>query len=452
LRTLAAQPNANVEILIQDNASDEPTIRIIKACPDPRIVHHRSEVRLSMRNNFEDGIAAASGQYITMIGDDDAFCAGALDKMVALLEEHRPLALRWHLAAFWWNSLSDANLGFFHLHYENFFGGWRWGDARDLMQRMLDGEMAGLWQSLQLYHGAVSRELCEEARGRTDGTLLQYHIPDVYLHTALLLAAGQRANASDRRYIDMRHPMTIYGMSGHSNGSSWFAARNEERGNKAPMAAWEAAAASDTKVKLTIQNPIRCVKYHDYAALMLADSLGLVNDLSIAHDRWDQEILNEVDANLWQIRGFHEAEPTLPYERRIFKKVKQRFGSLERYAGAQPPPRLKHVYDECWRWQQLCNVSAAPDRVDDVETAVTVLDSISNSELGWRKDSLISEEERTAGLADLKTKIRVYHDANPPLVLANPPFLPRQPGRLEAFARRAFGWVKRRLLPARQSS
>jgi glycosyltransferase involved in cell wall biosynthesis len=63
LRALQKQSNPDVEILIQDNASDERTIDIIKRAEDKRIVHHRSETRISMRNNFEDGVAAATGDY-----------------------------------------------------------------------------------------------------------------------------------------------------------------------------------------------------------------------------------------------------------------------------------------------------------------------------------------------------------------------------------------------------
>ena len=412
LRAIAKQPNVDVEILVQDNASDTRTVAIIKAAKalDPRIVHRRSETRLSLRNNFEEGVAGASGHYISIIGDDDAFCAGAIDRIVALLKEHRPIALRWQLAAYMWPSLSDANLGYFHLHYHYFYGGWEWHDARVLAQRMMSGEMEGLWQSLQIYHGAVSRELCEETKARTGGVLFQYHIPDVYVHTALLAVAGSR---KERRYIDVEHPLSVYGLSGHSNGSSWFAARGEERGESSPMAHWERAAASDTQVKLVIQNPIRCVKYHDYAALMLAGALGLHEGKGIDHERWHNDIVDEVSKNPWQYRGFTEATPSLDYEHKVIGRVLRELDHL-RGANAPEPNQLKKVYPECWRWQQLCLVSAAPDRPDDVETAVDVLESIVDINLGTQEKSKITPAQFKRWQRGLRLELKEAYMSNPP--------------------------------------
>ena len=413
LQALMNQPNPDVEIVIQDNASDARTLAIIAANKDPRIVHRRSESRISMRNNFEDGVAAATGDYVTIIGDDDAFCAGALDWLVGMLKEYKPLAIRWNLAAYYWPTLSDANLGYVHLHYHYFYGGWSWGDARDVCQKMLDGTMAGLWESLQLYHGVVSRKLCEETREKTDGTLFQYHIPDVYVHTAILLTAGAR---EDRRYIDVKHPLSIYGMSGHSNGSSWYAAKAEKRGEKSPMANWEKTVAADTKLKSKVLNPIRCVKYHDYAALMVADSLGLVGDRVIDHHRWRADIIKEVEANRWQLYGFYEAEPSIPYEHAIINAVKSTLGPLEKLGEVKGPRLLQHVYEECWRFQQLCITSAEPDLPDNVATAVKVLDEITISSLGLRHDSLISERKKRELRANLQEKIKQKYHANPPKI------------------------------------
>jgi glycosyltransferase involved in cell wall biosynthesis len=413
LRALARQTNPAVEILIQDNASDERTAALIQKATavDPRIVHKRSETRISMRNNFEDGVAAATGDYISIIGDDDAFCAGALDWIVGMLQAHQPVGLRWQLASYSWPSLSDANLGFFNLHYKKFYGGWIFGDAASLTKRMLDGRMAGLWEGLQIYHGAVSRKLCDAARARTGGTLFQYHIPDVYVHTALLLNAGDQAKLKDRLYIDARHPLTIYGMSGHSNGSSWLASSSEKRGEAAPMAAWERAAASDTKIKLKIQNPIRCVKYHDYAALMLAVDLGLTTHDKIDHERWQVEIVNEVEANPWQLRGFLEASPEVDYERAVVEKVKARFSDPNEPLDFEPPNRLHHVHDECWRWNQLCLVSAAPGKPDDVETAVEVLAAISDP-IGLKPAAELAEADRRRLRQALEDKVVSFYRAN----------------------------------------
>jgi glycosyltransferase involved in cell wall biosynthesis len=412
LRALAKQPNPHVEIIIQNNASDERTTAVIEAATDKRIVHHREETRISMRNNFENGVAAATGDYISLIGDDDAYCAGALDWIVGMLKEHRPLALRWQIAAYMWPSLSDANIGFFYLNYTNFYCGWGWRDARDATERMLNGTMEGLWESLQIYHGAVSRELYEETKAKTGGVFFQSHIPDVYVHTAMLLVAGKRES---RNYISVGHPLTVYGMSGHSTGSSWYTLRSETRGKKSPMAIWESAAASDKHVKPDVQFAISCMKYHDYVAILMANELGLMRGWQADHEKWIQSIVAEVTTNLWQLRGFIEAKPVYEYEKLVIDRV---LSEMKQFTGqtVPQPERLKKLYDECWRWQQICNISVEPSLPDDVETAVIVLDRISSSELGLRPEGSISDVEREGLRGHLKTHLHDWYQANPPVL------------------------------------
>jgi hypothetical protein len=412
LAALAKQPNPKVEIVIQDNASGEATAAVMKACNDSRIVRHRSSKRLSMRNNFEDGVAAARGDYIAIIGDDDAFCAGAIDWIVTMLEAHQPIALRWTLAAYYWPSLSDAQLGFFWLHPEKFYGGWLFKDARELTDRMLKGEMSGLWEGLQIYHGAVSRELYEETKAKTGGVFFQYQQPDVYVHTAMLLVAGQR-EPQRRRYIDVEHPLSIYGMSGHSNGTSWITAQTEDRGTESPIARWERFAAMDPHVAPPVQYAIPCVKYHDYVALRVAESLGLAANETIEHERWEAAVVAEVKACPWQYDGFVQAKPVVEFEKPIIARVIHELKHLGETP--QPPPsRLQHVHDHCWVYNQLCLASAAPELPDDVDTAVDVLDRITDRKLGLLPSPALPDEMRKLLRGGMMLRLMQHFDANPP--------------------------------------
>jgi hypothetical protein len=375
LRTFLRQPCDDVEIVVQDNKSDARTTAIVEAAMkrDPRIRWSRLDRRVSMRANFEAGINAARGDYVTIIGDDDAMADGALTWISRMLRQHTPIALRWRLVAYYWPSLTDCDIGYLQPKYDDLFGGWAWGDAADLKQRMLDGRMEGLWESLQIYPGAVSRQLIEATRARTGGILFQYHIPDVYVHTAMLLVAG---DTTDRRFIDVQHPLSVYGLSGHSNGSSWFAGKAEKRGSTSPIATWQGTVAADTDVKQRVQHSIRCMKYHDYAALFIAAEFGLVSEEEIDHKAWIAAIVREVDSNRWQIAGFAEAKPSKPYEYRVLQILAARFGELSKKASISPPSRLKTVEADAPNHNKLCLRSVASGMPDDVETAVAVLNSL----------------------------------------------------------------------------
>lgn len=410
LKSLAGQGNRKIEIVVQDNASGNDTGYIIRNIADPRVVHHRCDTRVSMRENFERGVAAATGEYITIIGDDDSFCKGALDWIVDMLDEHRPDALRWRLAAYYWPSMSMANIGFFWLHYDYFYGGWQFGENATLRKRLLASKMAGLWESLQVYHGAVSRTLYETTKSKLGGVFFKYHIPDVFVHTAMLLT---ESNDLKGWHINVDHPLSIYGLSSHSNGSSWYAGKGEDRGESSPIAQWTKTATSDTQVRYAMQTPIRSMKYHDYVALMLAVDYGLVTEREIDHEAWQESIHSELRDNLWQLSGFVEAVPALDYESRVIGRVLQEFkDELDR--SHKEPERLKPLYPECWRYRQMCPAYVIPGAPDHVGTAVEALDMLVTQRIGLARTGPLTSLIAEALREEMGVKIHEFYDANPP--------------------------------------
>jgi hypothetical protein len=378
LRALAKQPNPQIEILVHDNASDQETTHVIQSVNDPRIVHIRLPDRVSMRENFERAVAAATGDYISMIGDDDAYCAGALDWIVKTVKQHNPEAIRWRLAAYYWPSLCDAGVGFFWLHYDHFYGGWSWRSKTDLTQKLLGGQMDGLWQSLQIYHGAVSRQLYETTKNNLGGVFFGYHIPDIYVHTAMLLTTDKNLSG---QYIDVDHPLSVYGMSGHSNGSSWNVGTNEKKEEKSAMSQWAKTATADKQVEYTVLTPIRSSKFHEYVVLTMMQEKGLLELDSIDHKSWINSIINEVQDNLWQLSGFKETVPVRDSEKNAVAAVLDHFKDSDTDIPAGPP-LLRPLYPECWKFRQICSKSVFPDRIDDVETAVDVLDALVKQKMG----------------------------------------------------------------------
>jgi Glycosyl transferase family 2 len=409
LRALAKQTNLEVEIIVHNNASGEETTRIIESIDDSRIVHIRLLERVSMRENFERAIAAATGDYISMIGDDDAYCAGALDWIVQMVKQHNPDALRWTYAAYYWPSLSDANVGFFWLKYESFYGGWAWRQKINLTQSLLAGQLDGLWQSLQIYHGAVSRRLYETTKSKLGGVFFGYHIPDIFVHTAMLLATGPDLSGE---YIDVDHPLSIYGMSGHSNGASWYAGSNEKRGDSSPMAQWTKTATADTQVAYTVLTPVRSAKFHDYIVLTMMEEHGMIKSEDIDHANWINSIIEEAKDNLWQLHGFRTAAPQRHSEKNAITAVLDHFKHMEAVIPAEPP-RLKHLYPEPWKYQQICSKSIFPDRADDVETAVDVLDSIVKQKMGIGQKTKNTELIARAMREHLGFQLKKAFEAHP---------------------------------------
>ena len=98
LAALWHHKSSRIEIVVQDNFSGPETRKVVRAAQrkDKRIRYARSKFSTSQRHNFELGLAAAKGDYLSIIGDDDGYCLGSLDWLVERLTIKPADAVRWH--------------------------------------------------------------------------------------------------------------------------------------------------------------------------------------------------------------------------------------------------------------------------------------------------------------------------------------------------------------------
>ena len=62
----------NLEIIVTDGSDDNSLGVALKEINDPRIKYFYHSKSLSMRDNWEFGVSKAVGDYLSVIGDDDA--------------------------------------------------------------------------------------------------------------------------------------------------------------------------------------------------------------------------------------------------------------------------------------------------------------------------------------------------------------------------------------------
>lgn len=87
LESVRRQTYANIEILLLDNAAEGEGQQILRrfAASEPRARVLRCEPRLPMFANFNRGIRAARGAYVTFLFDDDLLQPEAIARAVAVL-------------------------------------------------------------------------------------------------------------------------------------------------------------------------------------------------------------------------------------------------------------------------------------------------------------------------------------------------------------------------------
>jgi glycosyltransferase involved in cell wall biosynthesis len=94
LESALAQVDANLEILVSDDASAEDVGAFVRArFSDPRVHYHRNPTNLGMGLNCWGALSRASGKYVTTLHDDDAWEPDFLASLVPALEDDATLSV-----------------------------------------------------------------------------------------------------------------------------------------------------------------------------------------------------------------------------------------------------------------------------------------------------------------------------------------------------------------------
>lgn len=75
------------QLVVSDNQSQQDVEGFITSLDDPRIVYHRTERVVPVTENWNRALAHSKGEYILMLGDDDAMLSGYLRRMDDLTHE-----------------------------------------------------------------------------------------------------------------------------------------------------------------------------------------------------------------------------------------------------------------------------------------------------------------------------------------------------------------------------
>lgn len=86
IESVYADGHESVEVVVSDNASTDGTEAAISAIQArfPRVRYHRNETNLGIDRNFLMAASLATGRHSVLMGSDDAFPAGAIDRILTL--------------------------------------------------------------------------------------------------------------------------------------------------------------------------------------------------------------------------------------------------------------------------------------------------------------------------------------------------------------------------------
>lgn len=194
------------EVVIHDNCSSPATRDVVESFRSSKLKYFRSDAPMAMTDSWERALSFAKGEYVTLIGDDDALLSHALRILDDLLKSTSVPIVRWSRATYCWpnhpfiekrNSLKIplGNNGYFL-------------PGRAMIKKVVDQRLP--FPTLpMLYNSMVHRDLISRIREKC-GRVFFSPSPDLGSGYALAYAAG--------RYLSLDSAMTIGGTSGKSNG------------------------------------------------------------------------------------------------------------------------------------------------------------------------------------------------------------------------------------------
>lgn len=210
LATVLCQPQAEIEIIVSDNAGGPDTRSLVESIDDPRLRYLRVDERLGMSEHWEFALGHARGEWVTMLGDDDGFLPGGVARFLETAGKHDVDAISSVTCAFIWPRKPGFDTGDLLV---------RGGTGLEIIEsglalaKCLKNEYP--YKSLPWIYtgGFVKRSVIERIIART-GRFFTSIIPDVY--------SGIAVASCLPKYGRSHIPFTIEGTSRHSNGALCF--------------------------------------------------------------------------------------------------------------------------------------------------------------------------------------------------------------------------------------
>lgn len=225
LATLVAETAA--ELVVSDNSDAPLSDESLQALgAGDRLLYRHWTERLSVVDNFERGLAMATGEYLLFIGDDD--CVGpGIDAIAAWMKRDGIDALVSYrsrfIASYFWPGVKSKYFGDGYqgkLFLSPFSGKAFPIDKRAALAGAANRPGTGLNDMARAYHGIVSRALVDRVAARF-GQLFGGVSPDIY-------SASLLTHLADKPYI-LDYPFVVPGASASSTAGEGAARDDRDR-------------------------------------------------------------------------------------------------------------------------------------------------------------------------------------------------------------------------------
>ncbi|MDI9332849.1 MAG: glycosyltransferase family 2 protein [Cytophagales bacterium] len=216
IKSLLAITDIRLEVVVSDTSTDGELATALAGAhrdlqADKRLKYFCPPGRLDMTGNHNFALAAATGDYVCLIGDDDTIAPEAILAAAWASDNHVDVIAPEVVANYAWLDFRSRFYGAGHaarLYLARAFVGWRWIDAATALDGALKNAGQGTDGLPKIYHGIVRRSVLERM---SNGSGVYFHGSSPDVSGAIGLAAVCS------RFLVVQYPLTIPGASGGSN-------------------------------------------------------------------------------------------------------------------------------------------------------------------------------------------------------------------------------------------
>jgi Glycosyl transferase family 2 len=282
LKTVVCQTYKNLQIVVQDNASDDRTAAVVTAFGDSRIAYTRLKRRVSMRENFEAGLEVSDGDYLIYLGDDDGLCLETIDRLSKIIHDHPVEMVNWAQAKYYWPSIAKDGRGYLMQRFDKAFGPVSDIDLVRLRRKLTAGNLFHPRTMGYVYHGCISKQLIDRIKKKSKNTYFAHTIPDVFTAYANIFEA--------KSGVFVNHPLSIAGRSASSNGASFS---GNAAVNLTTVNQFAVENSRDTSTLGDCDVSIRSTNYLHYKCIKSLEQIW-ASDLRIDSAKWQGAIFKEL--------------------------------------------------------------------------------------------------------------------------------------------------------------
>jgi glycosyltransferase involved in cell wall biosynthesis len=212
IQSILSIRSPNLQLVVEDNSdSDQLATWVKETIDDSRLVFSHSLIPVSMVKNYDRAVLRATGEYVSLIGDDDCVNPEILDAAIWARNNQIDAVTPTTPAHYVWPDLhlrSSASISAGELRVSPFTGEVSFPDPESEMRKCVRDAGLNFHALPKAYYGIIRRECLLRIREKT-GTYFPGPSPDM----AVALAAANYVG----RMCRVDYPLFLPGSSARSN-------------------------------------------------------------------------------------------------------------------------------------------------------------------------------------------------------------------------------------------